>query len=56
MAFEDWFVAHARVSSKPHKAITLDDKMMFFQQLGTLVASGTPLWTSKVEAGSTGRS
>ncbi len=43
MAFEDWFVAHARVSSKPHKGITLDDKMMFFQQLGTLVASGTPL-------------
>ena len=43
MAFEDWFIAHARVSSKPHKAISLDDKMTFFQQLGTLVASGTPL-------------
>jgi type IV pilus assembly protein PilC len=43
MAFEDWFVAHARVSSKPHKKTTLDDKMSFFQQLGTLVASGTPL-------------
>ena len=43
MAFEDFFVAHARVSSKPHRGITLDDKMMFFQQLGTLVASGTPL-------------
>ena len=43
MAFEDVFIAHARVASKPHKGITLDDKMMFFQQLGTLVASGTPL-------------
>ncbi len=43
MAFEDWFVAHARVSSKPHKKISLDDKMTFFQQLSTLVASGTPL-------------
>jgi type IV pilus assembly protein PilC len=43
MAFEDWFLAHARVSSKEHKRITLDDKMMFFQQLATLVSSGTPL-------------
>jgi type IV pilus assembly protein PilC len=43
VAFEDWFIARARVSSKPHRGITLDDKMMFFQQLGTLVASGTPL-------------
>ena len=43
MAFEDWFVAHARVSSKPHKSIKLDDKMMFFQQLSTLVNAGTPL-------------
>jgi len=43
MAFEDWFIARARVSSKPHKKITLDDKMMFFQQLSTLVTSGTPL-------------
>jgi type IV pilus assembly protein PilC len=43
MAFEDWFIARARVSSKPHSAITLDDKMMFFQQLSTLVSSGTPL-------------
>lgn len=43
MAFEDWFVAHARVSSKPHKKVTMDDKMTFFQQLSTLVSSGTPL-------------
>ena len=43
MAFEDWFIARARVSGKPHKKITLDDKMVFFQQLATLVSSGTPL-------------
>ncbi len=43
MAFEDWFIAHARVSSKPHRRTTLDDKMCFFQQLATLVSSGTPL-------------
>ena len=43
MAFEDWFIAHARLSSKPHKKVTLDDKMSFFQQLSTLICSGTPL-------------
>ena len=43
MAFEDWFIARARVASKPHKKITLDDKITFFQQLATLVSSGTPL-------------
>ena len=43
MAFEDWFIARARVSSKPHKNVTLDDKMTFFQQLSTLICSGTPL-------------
>lgn len=43
MAIEDYFVAHARVSSKPHKSIGLDDKMAFFKQLSTLVSSGTPL-------------
>jgi len=43
MPFEDVFVSHARVSSKPHRKITLDDKMSFFQQLSTLVAAGTPL-------------
>jgi type IV pilus assembly protein PilC len=43
MAFEDWFIAHARVSSKPHKSIKMDDKMTFFQQLSTLISSGTPL-------------
>ena len=43
MAFEDWFIAHARVSSKPHRKVSLDDKMTFFHQLSTLVSSGTPL-------------
>jgi type IV pilus assembly protein PilC len=43
MAFEDWFIARARVSSKPHQRISVDDKMSFFQQLATLVSSGTPL-------------
>jgi type IV pilus assembly protein PilC len=43
MAFEDWFIARARVSSKPHKGIKLEDKMAFFQQLSTLINSGTPL-------------
>jgi type IV pilus assembly protein PilC len=43
MAFEDWFIAHARVSSKPHTKVKMDDKMTFFQQLSTLISSGTPL-------------
>lgn len=43
MAFEDWFIARARVSSKAHRAVTMDDKMTFFQQLSTLISSGTPL-------------
>lgn len=43
MAFEDWFIARARVSSRPHKKVSMDDKMTFFQQLSTLISSGTPL-------------
>lgn len=46
MGFESWAVAHARVSSKVHPAVKLDDKMSFFQQLSTLVCSGTPLLQS----------
>ena len=46
MAFEDFVVAHARVSSKAHAKVTMDDKMSFFQQLSTLVCSGTPLLQS----------
>jgi type IV pilus assembly protein PilC len=43
MVFEDWVVAHARMASKPHKKVKVDDKMTFFHQLSTLVCSGTPL-------------
>jgi type IV pilus assembly protein PilC len=43
MRFEDWVAAHARVSSTPHKKVSVDDKMSFFQQLSTLICSGTPL-------------
>jgi type IV pilus assembly protein PilC len=43
MAFEDWFIARARVSSKMHPGIKMDDKMTFFHQLSTLIGSGTPL-------------
>jgi type IV pilus assembly protein PilC len=43
MALEDWLLAHVRVSSKEHKRITIDDKLTLFQQLSTLVSSGTPL-------------
>ena len=43
MAAEDWLLARARVAGKMHGAIKLDDKMTFFQQLSSLVSSGTPL-------------
>jgi type II secretory pathway component PulF len=43
MGFETWAVSHARVSSKAHKKVKIDDKLSFFQQLSTLVCSGTPL-------------
>ena len=43
MAWEDNLLRRARVSAKPHRGITLDDKMLFFQQLGTLITSGAPL-------------
>lgn len=43
MAYEDWVIAHARVSSKQHKRVQIDDKLSFFQQFATLVTSGTPL-------------
>ena len=43
MAFDDWVIEHARVSSSLHKRVNMDDKMTFFQQLSTLICSGTPL-------------
>jgi type IV pilus assembly protein PilC len=35
--------AFARVKAKRHKGITVDDKIGFFQQFGTLLTAGTPL-------------
>jgi type IV pilus assembly protein PilC len=41
--FETWVVAHAKISTKPHKGAKLEDTLTFFHQLSTLVSSGTPL-------------
>ncbi|MCA9263817.1 MAG: type II secretion system F family protein [Planctomycetales bacterium] len=46
MTVDDWFLQRARVTSKSHRRITMDDKMTFFQQLSSLVTSGTPLMQS----------
>ena len=35
MAINDWALEHARVASKEHKRITLDDKIVYFQTLAT---------------------
>ena len=43
MALDDWLLSRARISGKQHKRVTIDDKMTFFQQLASLVSSGTPL-------------
>ena len=43
MAFDEWVVAHAQISKKPHKAAKIEDTLSFFHQLATLVSSGTPL-------------
>jgi type IV pilus assembly protein PilC len=43
MKYEEWVAAHARVASKPHKSMKIDDIMSFFHQLATLVSAGTPL-------------
>ena len=51
MALEQWLLGHARVSGKQHQRIKMDDKMSFFQQLATLVSSGTPLLESLRIAG-----
>ena len=32
MSFDGWVIANARVASKPHRGIRLDDKMSFFQR------------------------
>ena len=43
MSLDTWCLARARVTSKLHGRASLDDKMTFFQQFGSLLASGTPL-------------
>jgi len=43
MSLEEFMLRHARVTSKPHGRITLDDKMTFFQQLGALSGAGVPM-------------
>ena len=46
MSLNTWLLDRARVSSKRHSRITIDDKMTFFQQFASLVSSGTPLLQS----------
>ena len=46
LSFEQWVAGHARISSKPHPALKLDDVLSFFHQLSTLISSGTPLLQS----------
>jgi type IV pilus assembly protein PilC len=46
LPFEEWVASHARVSSKPHPRLKLDDTLSFFHQLSTLISSGTPLLQS----------
>lgn len=43
MEFQEWVVAHARISKKQHRGASLEDTLTFFHQLATLVSSGTPL-------------
>ena len=43
MPFDEWVVAHARISTKPHTGAKVEDTLAFFHQLSTLVSSGTPL-------------
>jgi type IV pilus assembly protein PilC len=43
VAFEEWVVAHAQISKKPHRGAKIEDTLSFFHQLATLVSSGTPL-------------
>ena len=43
LPFDEWVVAHAQISKKPHRGAKLEDTLCFFHQLATLVNSGTPL-------------
>jgi type IV pilus assembly protein PilC len=52
LPFDDWVVAHARISKKAHKGTKIEDVLSFFHQLATLVSSGTPLLQSlKISSG-----
>ena len=51
MSLNSWFLARARVSAKRHGRASLDDKMTFFQQFGSLLASGTPMLRAIARAG-----
>jgi type IV pilus assembly protein PilC len=51
MSYDEWVATHARVSSKPHKKLKLEDIMSFFHQLATLVSAGTPLLQAILMAG-----
>jgi type IV pilus assembly protein PilC len=46
VSFNEWFLKRARVTTRQHRRATLDDKMTFFQQFGSLLASGTPMLQS----------
>lgn len=39
----NWFLAHARVGNKPHKAIKAEDIYNLLQQMSTLIQAGMPL-------------
>ena len=52
MAASDYFLAHARVSSKKHKGIKADDIFGLFQQLSTMLQAGMPLMDALDLAGS----
>lgn len=50
MSFEEFVASHARLQSKRHSKVTIDDMMSFFHQLATLVNAGTPLLRSIEQA------
>ena len=51
MAAVDFFLSHARVSSKRHNAIKADDIFGLFQQLSTMLQAGMPLMDALELAG-----
>jgi type IV pilus assembly protein PilC len=43
MSLDNFLIKRARISGRRHQRISLDDKMMFFQQLASLITAGVPL-------------